>query len=389
MRLGLPEPLSLLVRKRFTAAKESGGLVFSATQLAVLSASGIQYQLRYCPALAKKPNATAKQLPQEPKHSNNNNATNKHDKKPDPFENPSEDLFIADIPFHPSASDRQQQGKRGPSHILVLNKFPVIPNHFILATKSFRPQTDILEKDDLEVTFACLREWRGEDLDIQDDDREKRHQKGAAASSGRRLFAFFNSGEESGASQPHRHLQFLPVEDMRGQELSSSSSSSSSSFSASSWVPLIDRVSTAEAIVSHSAFRELPGLPFKHFALLLPEDPSAEFLHNAYLSLYQAAVAADAGTTSSNREDVQTSGPAAISYNFAMTESAMMICPRKSETAQLQLQKEKSDSAISLNGTILAGTLMVKQEPEWDELCSAPEKLDSLLAAVGIATVSS
>lgn len=28
------------------------------------------------------------------------------------------------------------------------------------------------------------------------------------------LFAFFNSGKHSGASQPHRHIQFLPVEEM-------------------------------------------------------------------------------------------------------------------------------------------------------------------------------
>lgn len=30
-----------------------------------------------------------------------------------------------------------------------------------------------------------------------------------------RLFAFFNSGEHSGASQAHRHIQFLPAEDVK------------------------------------------------------------------------------------------------------------------------------------------------------------------------------
>jgi ATP adenylyltransferase len=77
-----------------------------------------------------------------------------------------------------------------------LNKFPIIPQHFILATKINKPQTHLLEENDLAVTYACLKEWEKE-------------------GEGRRLFAFFNSGGESGASQAHRHLQFLPVECIR------------------------------------------------------------------------------------------------------------------------------------------------------------------------------
>jgi ATP adenylyltransferase len=80
-----------------------------------------------------------------------------------------------------------------PSHILVLNKFAIVREHFILATKAFKEQTDLLEADDLGATYACLKEWRVH---------------------GKELFAFFNSGEHSGASQPHRHIQLLPVESM-------------------------------------------------------------------------------------------------------------------------------------------------------------------------------
>jgi ATP adenylyltransferase len=49
------------------------------------------------------------------------------------------------------------------------------------------------------MTYACLKEW-GRDL---------------GDGKTRRLFAFFNSGEGSGASQAHRHLQFLPVESVK------------------------------------------------------------------------------------------------------------------------------------------------------------------------------
>ena len=88
---------------------------------------------------------------------------------------------------------------QSPSHVLILNKFPVINEHFIIATKLNKPQTNLLEQDDLDATYACLKQWQDE---------------GAGD-----LFAFFNSGEHSGASQPHRHLQFLPVEQMlQGQD---------------------------------------------------------------------------------------------------------------------------------------------------------------------------
>ena len=105
-------------------------------------------------------------------------------KKVDPFDNPTGDLFIASIPT------------QNPSHILVLNKFPIISNHFILATKAFKQQTDELEADDLYATYACLKAW----------------EEGNNAANSKRLFAFFNSGTFSGASQLHRHIQFLPVE---------------------------------------------------------------------------------------------------------------------------------------------------------------------------------
>lgn len=148
----------------------------------------LQYQLRWCAALAQKPTGkewgTAPQLSNQP---------TQKPMKPDPFENPSPDLLVKCIP----ADD--------PTHNVVLNKYPVIPQHFILATKEYKEQTDKLEEEDLAMTYACLQGWeRG------------------------RLFAFFNSGDHSGASQGHRHIQFLPIEEMRAGQ------------SETQWTPLID-----------------------------------------------------------------------------------------------------------------------------------------------------
>ncbi len=124
----------------------------------------MQFQLRYSPALGNKP------------RSNKSAAS----KSIDPFEYPpAKGLFITDV---------------SPNHYLVLNKFPVIPDHFIIATSNFKEQTHLLEEEDLGAAYECLSAY-------QEDGQE--------------LFGFFNSGEHSGASQPHRHIQFLPVESMK------------------------------------------------------------------------------------------------------------------------------------------------------------------------------
>ncbi|PLN82885.1 HIT-like protein [Aspergillus taichungensis] len=340
MQLGLSENLSSLVARRFTAARDAGHLIFSQTHLATVYAAGIPCQLRYCPALAKKPSGTPK-----PDHARTG-------PKPDPFHNPSPELLIAQIP----------QADNNPAHLLVLNKFPVIPNHFILATKAWKPQTDLLEKDDLEAAYACIKAWGPSDNNNSSNNPASRP----------RLFAFFNSGDESGASQPHRHLQFLPVEAM-------------SQDSGDDWRPLIDAVAQSPPPPSGSPYRRLSQLPFAHFALPLSENPSADELHATYLALYRAALA----TSSHTQTNPPTTGPAAISYNLAMTESTMMICPRKSESAQIAVDTNSSNEAVAdagivaLNGTILAGTLMVKAEAEWNELRRNPESLARVLAAIG------
>lgn len=60
----------------------------------------------------------------------------------------------------------------------------------------------------------------------------------------------------------------------------------------------------------------------------------------------------------------------------------MMICPRRKETASLP--GLGADADVSLNGTILAGTLMVKTEEQWDHLRGDGEVINDLLAEIGI-----
>ncbi|KAJ5766258.1 uncharacterized protein N7511_003874 [Penicillium nucicola] len=350
MQLALPESLPTLVAKRFTAARDASHLVFSSTHLSIINAAGISYQLRYCPALAKKPsNIKPDNGPKVP--------------KPDPFQNPTPELLIAQFP------------PENPAYNLILNKFPVIPNHFLLVTRDWQAQTDVLEKADLEATYEVLKAWN------PSEQGQTNGSKTQGQGQSQSLFAFFNSGDDSGASQPHRHLQFLPVEAMRqpGSE---------------TWHPLIDLLtsqctSPPSSPSSTPKFQHLSALSFAHFALPLPPNPSPEALYSVYTTLYKAAVAATQGYSPYQyTEPVPTHGASRISYNLAMTRSKMMICPRRQETAVVPIDAAAAadivdPGVLSLNGTILAATLMVKAESEWDALRENPELLTQVLTTVG------
>ncbi|KAI4756489.1 putative bis-tetraphosphatase [Aureobasidium sp. EXF-3400] len=334
MQLGLEEVLPSLVKAKFATAKASQSLIFSSTELSILrTRSGAPFQLRYCPALAKKP-------------TDNNDKNKPKGPKPDPFENPSSDLLIPNIP------------SANPSHVLVLNKYPVIPQHFIIATKLNKQQTHMLEQDDLAATHACLKAW------------EENKQNG-------KLFAFFNSGEHSGASQAHRHLQFLSVDEMKRDQKD-----------ISSWDPLVERMLEAPAKEAPE-LRSNPGLPFTHYALPLPQGPSPETLYSVYNKLYEAAAAAVRSYISSNKHSglelhPSEGGSSPISYNLAMTTSAMAIVPRRNEGAPIKNDQGVEVGSVALNGTLLAGTLMVKLEDEWNALRDDEVQLDDILTAIGI-----
>ncbi|KAE9379387.1 Ap4A phosphorylase-like protein II [Stipitochalara longipes BDJ] len=306
--------LPALVRKQFNAAQASRDLTFFETQVAILHCDGFPFQLRFSPSLANKPK------PNKPSNS----------KPIDPFENPSKSLFITDLP---------------PSHFLVLNKFPVIPNHFILATKPFKLQTDPLEQDDLAAAYACLKSYRD---------------------NGEELFGFFNSGDASGASQPHRHIQFLPVESMR-----------SGIQEGIKWDVLADSLlNTPEAV-----------LPFSYFAHPLTDDPSPKDLHEVYSQLLERGAAVTRSSENKNSVSAPTKQPS-FSYNLALTDRAMVICPRLSEGLKIKDSSGDPAGPISLNGTILGGTLLVKTEQEWEALRTDEDKLKDILQAIGVPPVT-
>jgi sulfate adenylyltransferase (ADP) / ATP adenylyltransferase len=252
-----------------------------------------------------------------------------------------------------------------PSHYLILNKFAVVPEHFILVTKAFKPQSHILEEDDLAATYACIKaynEYRGQ----EENDGG--------------LYAFFNSGTHSGSSQPHRHIQLLPIQRMHdGLEKTDASATSGK------WSVLADRL-------RRSAGND--NLPFKTFSAPISPATTPAELYSTYLLLYKdacaAVAAADAIREPRSQELADTAGreivggEAQISYNLAMTMTSLVVCPRLAEGATLISPEGKILGSIALNGTLLAGTALVKNEVEWDTLQREPEQLLEVMKKIGV-----
>lgn len=246
----------------------------------------------------------------------------------------------------------------GAAHFVVLNKFAIVPEHFILATKEFKPQTHVLDADDLHATLACIRAY-------EEDAAASVVPSGSSGGDGDgALFAFFNCGEQSGASQPHRHIQLLPVAAMR-EGLPADSA----------WGVLASRLDDDGA-----------AAPFRTFAETIGLDTSREHLHAAYLRLYEQAVRAAApGDESASVVEAAGTGEAVVSYNMAMTRDRLVLCPRLADGSSVK-DPDTGDvvGQVSLNGTMLAGTALVKTEAEWDALRRNPRALTAVLKSVGV-----
>jgi len=247
-----------------------------------------------------------------------------------------------------------------PSHNLILNKFAIIPEHFILATHAFKEQTHLLEAADLEVAYQCI--------EVYHSYHNSKNDKGGE------LFVFFNSGPHSGASQPHRHLQLLRVNRMK-EGLSSND--------ANIWTVLAGELCRDEV---------RSRLPFRVFAEQIRNgDGIVKPLHDVYLRLYRKACEAVLGTANTAATGVgQVSGEASISYNLGMTRDVMVVVPRIAEgqavVADVDGQRQEV-GRLALNGTVLAGTALVKTQAEWDALRAEPQQILEVLGRIGVPNI--
>jgi ATP adenylyltransferase len=271
-----PGSLHGTLLERTATARRSGAIQRLPTTMEVIEQNGIPFQVRVLQDLAGKGRTTAP----------SSNA--------DPFLPYDPELFVAPI---------------SPTHIALLNKFNVVEHHLLIVTRVFEDQQSQLTQKDCEALLIGLTELDG--------------------------LAFYNAGRVAGASQSHKHLQLVPL----NEEL------------APLPIDSLLRFPQADAIVN-----SLPGLPFRHVAAPMdpdwtnPEKHSGASLHATYRKLLRAAgLSVDASTGSHMRT---------APYNLLVTRKWMLLVPRSHECFE----------GISINALGFAGALLVNDKRQLEIL---------------------
>ncbi|KNE73046.1 hypothetical protein AMAG_17316 [Allomyces macrogynus ATCC 38327] len=236
----MSQQLAARIARVFQDARAAGRLVFTATtQIGITDPiTGHKISVLHAPSLAKKPG-------QQPKPVANAN------KKPNPFLPYDPAMWVADL---------------DPVHVLLLNKFPVIPEHVLVVTKEFQEQDQPLDAPDMEALVPVMEAFQA---------------------AGKDPFAFYNCGFASGCSQTHRHIQVFPLDRA---------------------IPLEQDIAAAAQVhPTHTT----STLPFAHYAA--PNPRTGYGMHAAYSTLLAHA-----------RADF----PSAEAHNLLVTQRWMMLVPR-------------------------------------------------------------
>ncbi|KAL5528319.1 APA2 [Sanghuangporus sanghuang] len=307
------QPYSVIisqVSERFAQARESGDLLFFPSEVYLHEEAGIQFQIRLCPALQQKPRLPTPHFDDEQSAANEHGAyrVDMHPKKPDPFAPPYiPNLLVGEL----------RDEEEGEEFVILLNKYSVVPNHFLMVTKGYKSQTGPLFPAELVQTYLLLD---------------------AARRAGKDFFAFYNCGDVSGASQAHKHIQFLPVEDDG---------------------PPIERLARTVNLGHDSIAFTFNSLPFATHVRRLPSSLGSsprqemeDILGEAFMTLLDLAI-------STVRHD-PTHPAGQPSYNVILTRQHMYLVPRKREE---HILRETGDP-LSVNALGFAGLLLVKSERE-------------------------
>lgn len=198
----------------------------------------------------------------------------------------------------------------------------------VIVTNDFEPQMDPLTVRDLEAVWKCLVDLGG--------------------------MAFFNGGRLAGASQPHKHMQFLPTPlapgsgyDLPIESILNLMQTTSTTHQSGS------QSSETSASTSHTAPRPKlhvgvhPSLPFYNLFAEIPDDLVASddvpvLLHEAYLEMLRLSEPVY------RRHQIDTPH----CFNMLFMKRWILFVPRSKECVD--------DTSISINSMGFAGTMFVK-----------------------------
>jgi sulfate adenylyltransferase (ADP) / ATP adenylyltransferase len=269
----VPGTLWPAIVRQTAHALSCGALQPIDTQQSVLESGGIRFLVRQVSSLTRK---------EQDREQRRKLQTEKRPRA-NPFLPYETDLFVADI------SD---------THLALLNKFNVIDHHLLIVTREFERQEALLDLADFEALITCMVEFDG--------------------------IGFYNAGTEAGASQPHKHLQIVPL------PLGETGPP----------VPI-------EPLLGASAQTRLPDLPFRHaFARFDTDELTRADTAKRVLSRYRTLLeAAGVGAVEIDRATCH-----ATPYNLLVTRRWMLLVPRSAERVE----------GVSVNALGFAGSLFVR-----------------------------
>lgn len=299
-----PNTLLSALTRQTAHALDCGALRPIETEQTIISDAGVDFLVRKVSSLTRKEQARNGAA----STTSGTAQTNSARPASNPFLPHDPDLFVADV---------------SNTHIALLNKFNVIDHHLLIVTRTFVPQEALLDLDDFEAWLACLAEIDG--------------------------LGFYNGGAAAGASQPHKHLQLVPLP----------------LGDANTPLPMETLLGTAPA---GPGIVTVPALPFAHaFARL--DSAAGTATARAALALYDTMRAALGIGATKGDGTTQQSAP----YNLLLTRRWMLLVPRSVESA----------AGISVNSLGFAGSFFVRDTEQMETLQRVGPM--SVLAGVGLA----
>ena len=263
-------PLWTTAVDRARSALDGGALQPIQTELEIVETEGLSVVAHVATGVDRKPRPAATGA-----------------RGPNPFLPYDPRLFVGDL------SD---------SHVCLLNKFSVVDHHLLIVTRRFEDQENPLEVSDLDALWAALQAIDG--------------------------LGFYNSGSLAGASQPHRHLQLVPLP-LPG----------SARFPTAAWL---------DAGVSTGTLGEVSDLGLRHSWASLDDldagstEAAAGGLHALYRQM---------------RADLGLAGERAP-YNLLLTRQWMLMVPRRRQHCE----------GIELNTLAFASSVFLRRRQDLEVL---------------------
>eukprot|EP00890_Picochlorum_soloecismus_P003465 jgi/Picsp_1/4119/NSC_01629-R1_ap4a phosphorylase ii len=286
-------PLWNKICATYRLAQDKGAASLTRTSTETLEDQGFQYILKIASNLRDKPKPKKDKSVKQARN---------------PFLPPDPDLFVSKL----------STGQ----HSCVLNKFNLVAHHCIIITDDFHPQEEPLDARDFEACWevVCCMPAGG--------------------------LAYFNCGENSGASQPHKHIQCIPLPlacDDAGRPLES---------------PFHQRFHQGAVNANEGEVFSVGGLPFVHAAFGINQSFSSK--HGKKMFEY---IEKQCGESMSYLAKKLEKGgiawsPRSDSYNILMTREYFIVIPRSSD----------DNSGVGCNAMGYAGSFFLASKDEIEQV---------------------